>query len=88
LTVFHALEFRGLDKRDFYEPQNYDAYDHLAWNTPNQVKFNKRCSDYYMDLLKCQHFLKVEFPIVKTSLIKRRSYCWKMQDNYANCKRV
>ena len=88
LTVFHALEFKGLDKRDYYEPPSYDAWDHMAWNTPNQARFDKKCADYYLDLRKCQHYLKSEFRVGKTAFIKRKDYCWKMQDNFANCKRV
>ena len=88
LTVYHALEFRGLDKRDSYEPHNNDAWDFQAWNTPGFSKFNKKCADYYLDLKKCHHYLKSEFPYVKKSFVERKNYCWKMHDNYTNCKRL
>jgi hypothetical protein len=88
LTMFHSLEFRGLDKRDFYEPQDYDAWDYQAWNIQSIGKFDKRCSNYYVDLKKCHHYLKSEFGFIKQSFIKRTNYCWKQHDNLSNCKRV
>lgn len=88
LTVYHSLEFRGLDKRDYYEPPEYDAWDHQVWNTPPTSRFIKKCANYQMDLNKCHRYLKAEFPFVKTSFNKRHDYCWKIQDNLSNCKRV
>jgi hypothetical protein len=78
----------GLDKRDYYEPPNYDAWDYQAWNINHIGRFNKKCGDYFLELKKCHHFLKSEFPILKESLQKRRLYCWKIHDNFNNCKRV
>jgi hypothetical protein len=88
LTVYHALQFRGLDKRDYYEPQGYDAWDHQAWNTQIGKRSLQQCQDYVLELNKCHRYLKAEFPLLKRSLIKRKDYCWKIQDNYTNCKRV
>jgi hypothetical protein len=75
-----------LDVRDYYEAPKYDAWDHQAWN----VTTTKRsiCSEYVVDIHKCQAFLKGYFPIAKRALQKRKDYCWKMYDNYNNCKRV
>jgi hypothetical protein len=77
-----------LDPRDHYTPQKYDTWDHQAWNTQSTKRLIKDCQDYQLDLQKCHRYVKAEFPLLKTSLIKRKDYCWKIQDNFTNCKRV
>ena len=85
LSIYHTLEFRGLDPRDYYEPPKYDSWDFQAWNVP--VDYRNVCGDYYIDYHKCNAYMKKEFPILKVGMIKRPIYCWKMFDNYQNCKR-
>jgi hypothetical protein len=77
-----------LDKRDYYDPPEYDAWDHQVWNTIKTARLTPRCANYQIDLQKCQQFVKAEFPFAKNSLAKRKDYCWKMQDNFTNCKRT
>lgn len=77
-----------MDKKDYYEAPEYDAWDHQAWNTDRYARMIPRCANYHIDLQKCQQYLKAEYPLVKTSFIHRKDYCWKIQDNYSNCKRT
>jgi hypothetical protein len=44
--------------------------------------------NYYIDVQKCQRFLKEEFPVLKSAIIKKKDYCWKPMDNYNNCMRT
>lgn len=96
LTIYHSLEFKGkltnlikgLDERDFYKAPEYDAWDYQAWNVLSRNRIIPKCNNYYLDLQKCQHYLKAEFPHVKTSFLNRRNYCWKIHDNYNNCIRT
>ena len=74
-----------MDKRDYYEAPKYDEWDYQAWNlSPSNRGF---CTDYYVDLSKCHAFVEAAFPFARMSLLRRTDYCWKINDNYENCKR-
>ena len=68
----------------------YCCDDYVEQIKKNNIKLSmtEKCADYYLELKKCHHYLKAEFPLVKQSFIKRKDYCWKIHDNFNNCKRV
>lgn len=86
MLVFTKCEFRGLDKRDYYEPPKYDEWDYQAWNIPPSRR--GFCTDYYVDLAKCHAYNQGLHQFSRKSLLTRSDLCWKMSDNYENCKKV
>ena len=85
LSIMHRMEFRGLDKRDFYVPQKHDAYEYQVWNIPSTRR--SICPDYYIDYMKCVDHVQNTFYVRNQFAKKKKDYCWKMHDNYVNCKR-
>ena len=85
LSIMHRFEFRGLDKRDYYEPEQHDAWEHQVWNIPSVRR--TFCSDYFVDYVKCVDQIQSLFPLRNSAISRKAKYCWKMHDNYVNCKR-
>jgi hypothetical protein len=58
----------------------------MAWNLNPSDR--GMCADYYVDLQKCRAYMAAKYPWGRMSILKRSDYCWKISDNYENCKKV
>lgn len=83
LSVFHRLEYRGIDSRDKYEATYKDEWEMQIWNIPT-VKRGP-CRDYYVDFIQCTKYLEGHFTFFFNAWTMHGRYCWKPYNNYASC---
>lgn len=83
LSLFHHMEYRGMDPRDKYTPTVKDEWDFLVWNIP----LNRRgiCRDYYVDLVQCSTAIASKYGHAQKTKLKIDKYCWKPHINYLHC---
>ncbi len=83
MSIFHQLEFRGIDPRDKYQPAPIDEWDAQVWNLATEKR--GLCKEYYVEYSQCNLALINKYKWWKTNTTKRGTYCWKQHDNYMNC---
>lgn len=81
LSVYHTLDFRGIDEKDKYIPTKKDEWDAQIWN----INLQRRgaCYDYFVDFAQCTAYISAHFP--RTVNQKTKNYCWRPYVNYSNC---
>ena len=83
LSIFHDLEFKGIDERDKYTPTKKDEWDAQVWNTQNYSR--GPCYDYFVDYQQCATYVRSEFTISASCIKKFSNYCWKPYINFYHC---
>lgn len=83
LSLFHKLEFRGIDARDRYKATKKDEWDMQVYNVP--TKFRGPCRDYIVDYLACSTSVYTKVLFLNKGVEDATKYCWKPRVNYDAC---
>jgi len=83
LTIFHILEPKGFDRRDYYKANEFDEWDAQVWNIPTVNR--GKCREYYMDYTQCVTYIDAHVNFFNFAWNKYGRYCWKQYENYSNC---
>ena len=85
LTIYHKTEFKQMDPRDYYQPQEKDAWDYHVWNIKS--KDRGLCDEYFIDFKQCFMVVQSKHNFYMSASNIKQKYCWKPWDNYSHCLR-
>lgn len=83
MTMFHDLEYRGIDERDKYKPQDIDEWDAQVWNLSTDKRTT--CKEYFVDYSKCIDYIGNVYKTRYGESRHKKRFCWKPFVNYQHC---